>query len=486
MELMPPIASPGQQTGNSDVPIGTVWQPTLADPGSVAGVTLGEFYTDNLKLAPHGKPKQSSWVTEIQPFFKAAYRGPRFSGLVDYRLTGYLYDGQASHDQLAQNLDANGKLIVLPRHFFIDGSALYGRAIINNELSAGSGSFFLNGNQTNVAVGSLSPYWLQDLGRVGTVTLRYTLGRVVYNDRGISAQAPGVLSGIPDVTSNALQFNLVSPEDQTWGWNFGYADQRLDPDFGPSTRFAKARLGTSLQVTHQLELLADAGKEDKFLPDGTVQVLRAPFWDAGFEWSSTRDNFRVIAGHRFYGRSYQLSWSHRAALLTTDVSYVEQPTTYNQQLLGSIFGSGLMPPVSVRPRIPSLTEFQPYLSKRWVATATYTMPKSSLKVTVYDESRAYFMQASGKERVENADVSWLFNLGPFTTLTPSLNWQRYRFRSGQISYRRYAQLAVAHQLNPKNFAILGLRHDSSTVYSGVPGAHGYDANVIFLQWTHLF
>lgn len=476
----------GVASDSENLPPGVIPQPTIDSPGVILGITVGELYTDNLKLAGSGTPKQSSWITEVQPFIKSAFSGPRFSGLFNYTLTGYVYEGQGSHNQLTQNLNANGTLTILPQHLFLDGSALYGREIINNELSAGSGSFFLNNNQANVAVGTLSPYWLQDLGRVGTMTLRYTRGRVVYNDRGIPAQDPALLSGIPDVTSDAVQFDLVSPRDQTWGWNLGYADQRLDPDFGPSVRFARARVGASLQVSDSLQLLADGGKEDKFLPDGTVRRLGASFWDVGFDWSNPRDNFRLMTGHRFYGRSYQLSWTHHAALLTTNLSYVEQPTTYNQQLLGSNFGGGAMPPISLRPPIPSLTELQPYLSKRGTATVTYTMPTSTLRVTAYRESRAYFMQDSGQERVTNADVSWLFNVGAFTTLTPSLDWQRYQFRSGQISYLRYAQLVLAHQLNTRNFAILRLRRDSSTVSSGVPGAHGYDANVIFLQWTHLF
>lgn len=482
----PPVAAPGQQTENSDMQTGTVWQPTLDDPGWVWGVTLGELFTDNLKLAPSGKPKQSGWITEIQPFFKAAYRGPHFSGLVDYRLTGYLYEEPASHTQLAQNLEANGKLIIMPQHFFIDGSALYGRAIINNELSAGSGSFFLNGNQTNVAVGSLSPYWLQDLGNVGSMTLRYTRGRVVYNNRGIPTENRTLLNGIPNVTSNTAQFSLVSPESQTLGWNLGYTEQQLNPDFGSSLTFAVAKLGSSLQVSNNTRLLADVGKESKFLPDGTMQKLGAPFWEAGFEWSITRNKFRVMAGHRFFGRSFQLSWMHQASLLTTDLTYVEQPTSYNQQLLGMNSETGAPLPINVGPAIPSLTELQPYLSKRLSASAVYTMPRSALRVSVYDESRTYFVQNSREERVANAGVSWLFNVGAFTTITPSIDWLRYQFRSGQISYSHYEQLAVVHQINAKNFCSLQLRHESSKVYSGVPGAHGYNANVIFLQWTHLF
>lgn len=476
----------GPAAGSENLPPGVIPQPSIDSPGVVAGVMLGELYTDNLTLAARGRPKQTSWITEIQPFIKSAYRGPRFSGLFDYKLTGYLYKGQSRHNQLTQNLDAYGTLTILPRHFFLDGSALYGREIINNALTAGSGAFFLNNNQANVAIATLSPYWLQDLGKVGTMTLRYTRGRVVYNNRGIPAQGHALLNGIPNVTSNAVQFSVVSPKYQTWGWNVGYSEQHLVPDFGPGVQFARAKLGASLQVNNNTRLLADVGKESKFLPDGTVQKLGASFWDVGFDWSNTRNHLRLMTGHRFYGRSYQLSWTHQAALLTTNLSYVEQPTTYNQQLLGLNSGMGVMPPISIRAAIPSLTERQPYLSKRWTAGAAYSMPRSTLSVTVYEESRTYFVQNSGQERVANADVAWLFNLGPFTTLSPSFDWQRYQFRNGQISYRRYAQLALVHQLDTRNFVSLRLRRDSSTVYSGLPDAHGYQANVIFLQLTHLF
>jgi hypothetical protein len=479
-------ASGGPAWGGENTPLGVIPQPNIDSPGVVTGVTLGELYVDNLTLAARGQPKQTSWITEIQPFIKSAYRAPRFFGMFDYTLTGYLYKGQSRYNQLAQNLDTQGTLTILPRHFFLDGSASYGREVVNPNLPAAPGTFFLNNNRVNVAVGTLSPYWLQDLGNLGNMTLRYTRGRVVYNNRGIPTAGHALLNGIPDVTSNAVQFSLVSPKYQTWGWNLGYSEQQLNPDFGSSLTFAVAKVGASLQVSNNTRLLADVGKESKFLPDGTVQKLGAPFWEAGFEWSITRNKFKVMAGHRFFGRSLQLSWQHQASLLTTDLSYVEQPTSYNQQLLGLSSGTGVAPPVNLGSAAPSLSERQPYLSKRLSASAAYTMPSSTLSVRVYDESRTYFVQNSSDERVANADISWLFNVGAFTTLTPSFGWQRYQFRSGQISNMGYAQLVIVHQLNPKNFGSLRLRHYSSNVSSGSPGAHGYGANVIFLQWTHLF
>jgi len=502
--------SPNEQTGSENLPPGVIPQPTPDNPGLVTGVTLGELYTDNLKLAASGASKQSSWITVIQPFVRSAASGPRFSGIFDYKLTGYVYEGGSNHDQLAQDLHAQGTLAVVPQHLFLDGTATYGREIINNELPAGQGTFFLNNNQANVATASLSPYWIQDVGNVGTMSLRYTRGRVVYNRRGIPDQNGALLTGVPDVTSNSVQFSLVGPKYEAWGWNVGYTEQRLsrgfapqavnstppsnldggfeqpsNPDFGRSSDFAMAQAGISRQINPSTRLLADAGKENKYLPDGSYQHLGATFWDAGFEWASTQDSFKLLVGHRFYGHSGQLSWTHTAALLTTTVEYVEKPTDLNQQLLGQNPGEIAITPIGT-PQIPSLIESRVYLMKRASAVATYEMPKGQLSLTLYDESRKYFELDNAREKVENANLAWLFDWGPFTTFTPTVGWQRYQFRDGQINNTRYVQLALVHQINPDNFGSLRLRNDSRSAYEVLQGAHGYRVNVIYFEWTHLF
>lgn len=479
-----PATASGGITANATQSVGVIPQPTIANPGLVTGITLGELYTDNLTLSAPGQPKESGLVTQIEPFLKTAFDAPRFSGLLDYTLTGYLYKNKTQYNQLAQNLDAFGTLTVLPQHLFLDGTATYGRRTINQAFPSGA-AYFLSNNQANLAMGTLSPYWVQGLGGVGTATLRYTHGRVVYDTQGIPAQDDTLLSGVPNITSNALEFSLVSPKDQIWGWNLLYSNQRLEPDLGSSVDFGVASLETSVQASRNTRLLATVGKENKFLPDGTVDRLGAGFWNAGFEWSDTRNDFKLLTGHRFFGRSYELSWNHQAALLTTTLSYVEEPTDLNQQWLDQNPGTAVTSPFYIPPS-QSLTEFQPYLSKRATASAGYTMPTGTLTVTLYDELRTYFASNGSQERVANADVSWLFNIGAFTTFTPTFGWQRYRFQTGQINYTSYAQLALVHQFNPANLGSVSLRRGSANSYLGAPGAHGYRVNVIFISWTRLF
>lgn len=480
----PPALSPTPYgLAADDLPTGVIPQPSLAFPGVVTGVTLGEMYTDNLTLASSGRPKETSWITQIQPFIRSAYRGPRLSGILNYTLTGYLYPGKASHNQVAQKLDARGTFTILPQHLFLDGSALYGREVINSELPVGSGTFFLDRNRANVSRATLSPYWIQDLGSVGMMTLRYSYGRVMYDTKGISGQNAGLLTGVPDITSNGVLFSVVSPQYRKWTWNFDYSNQLIQRDFGPSARFAIAKLATAVKISDSTSLLADVGKENNFRPDGTVDTMGASFWDVGVERSSARNTVRAMVGHRFYGHSYQFSWTRSAALLTTAISYVEKPTDLNQQLLGQ--GADVIPPVGFF-AVPSLREQQVYLMKRAMASVAYEMPKSTLRLALYDERRSFFLLNGGQERVANADLTWLFNFGPYTTLTPTIGWQRYRYRDGQTNRNQFAQLALAHQFNPKNFGSVRLRHDSRNIQSAMSGARDYGVNVIFVQLTHLF
>ena len=481
-----PIGDDGEAP-NPDQRIGTVPQPTIAEPGWEVGITLGELYTDNLTLASSGRPKQSSWITQIQPFFKGAYAGPRFSGVLDYTLNGYVYPSQSSYNQLNQNLNAQGTFIVVPQHLFLDATALYGSEVIDNQRAYSSGTYFLSNNRANAARYTISPSWIQELGNVGIMRLRYSYGRVMYNTKGIPRQSGNVLSGIPDITSNAVQFSLVSPKDRSWGWDVGYSEQRIDPDFGRGIDYATARVGAYLEVSPTTRLLADAGRETNFLPDGSVDKLGASFWDAGFAWSNGRYNLRAKFGHRFYGRSYDFSWSRKGALLTTSLGYHEQPTDLNQQLLGQNPGQVISTP-TFHPGLPSLRDHQVYLMKRATASASYEMPRGRLSVRAYDEKRTFFLAGNGQQKVANVNIDWLYNIGPLTTLKPTLGWQRYQFEDGLVRYNRYAQVELLHQFNPKNFASLRLRHDSSNVNSVLAGSAvgGYGVNVIFLQWTHLF
>src|SRR5690242_16442718 len=65
-------SDPGGQTYDSENSApGEIRQPSLDAPGLVTGVTLGQIYTDNLRLGRGGESGQG-WITQVQPFVRAA------------------------------------------------------------------------------------------------------------------------------------------------------------------------------------------------------------------------------------------------------------------------------------------------------------------------------------------------------------------------------------------------------------------------------
>ena len=473
------VAAQAAASGNAGP--GSIPQPTTDAPGFVLGVKLGELYTNNLELVPAGKPRQGSWITEVRPFVKAATRNAWFAGSLDYELTGYAYAGQSSHNQLAQALDARGTLVAVPAHLFVDGSVQYGREVVNGAQAYAPGAFFIDNNSANVARTQLSPYWVQGLGRWAQLMARLSWGRIDYSTRGIAGHSDELLQGIPDTTSKAAQLSLVGQSTGAWDWRFDYSDQRLDPDFGIATEYASAKLRVSRQVGVHMRLLLDAGKENRYLPDGTVNVLGASLWDVGFEWLGARDQLRLLVGHRFYGHSYDFSWSHTAALLTMQLGYVEQPTNLANQLLS---GSAAQLPSLGYPVYGTLGNQQVYLMRRATASLTLQMPHGNLQLSAYNDRRDYFVLQRERERVTNADIAWRLDLSAKTTLTPGFGWQRYQHIDDSVQTLHYAQVTLLHQFNPDDFASLRLRKYEGGVQAGPD--NGYAASVVFLEWTHLF
>lgn len=476
----------------AQLPAGAAAEPSIQTPGLVTGIKLGELYTDNVRLAGDGQSKDARFITVVRPFVKAAWNRPRLTAVFNATLSGYVYAGHSDENQLAEHLNTHGTLAMVPQHLYLDGAASYGRQIINNAAPAG-GTFFLNNNRANVATAMLSPYWVQNLGRVGTMTLRYSEGRVAYNTHGIKGTSGNELVGISDITTYGLNFSIVSPKDEIWGWKLLYSGERLKPDGRESLRFARAMFELSRQISLHGRVLADVGKENHYYPDGRVATLGAKFWDAGYQWSDTRNFFELRGGHHFYGRSARVAWTHNAARLTTHVGYEEHPTDLNQQLMANASGlnaSELSAPNLNVPQgisgVPSLFERRIYLMKRASASADYTMATSQLTVALYNEQRDFFLQGTSHETVSDVHAAWRFDLGPFTTLTPTVGWQRYRFRDQQVNHTNYEQLEFVHQISRSDFLSVRVRHASRNVDAVVPNGHGYKVNVLYASWTHLF
>lgn len=433
-------------------------------------LTVGEIYTDNLFLAPPGAEREDEFVTEIEPGLKLRYSAPRLQATVDYRLQGLVYAEHSDMNHAYNQLNANATLEAIEDWFFIAGRTIYDHQVIDPEETGGRSNLFGSSNRTGISATTISPYIQHSLGSIGVATLRYGYGRIFYS------------SDIPDVTSNTYSFLLArQPQYGPLTYDLFYLNQKIDPDRGRDLSFKRARLGLQYHVSARTSLVANVGKENRFLPNGTIDELGSTFWNAGARWHSEQDQLEILYGHRFFGATYQFSWRHDGADVHTDVSYREEPTNYNRMLLGRRPSTAIQSPVFSYPRLPSLRDRRIFVLKRAALDVAFDLSDSQIRVRLYNEHREY-VELAETDHVQGGRLSWEFALGSRDSLVPSYSYRRYEFRDGQINYYYRSEVEWQHRIGREFNFHLALRNEKRNAISG----RGYRVNTILLELTRHF
>lgn len=446
----------------------------------VPSVSLSEIYSDNITLRPDHT--QSDFITELRPGLNACAQMPRFRGDLSYSLQGLYYARYSSHNAVYSQLGADTTTVLLPRHVFFSANTSYGQAVINPAQPYSTSNVLDTGNTTNVWTFNLSPYVEQGLGRLGHSTLRYTYGRVLYANNNYRNGN----SGLSDTTSNTASAQIVNPQtNELWTWKADYRTQQLQRSGNVAQRtvyFDTASLQLGYKVRTNFEILAQGGIEDRYNLDGTTDRLASPFWNAGFRWATAFNDFELRYGHRFFGPTYTAKWQLNLPRLKAAMTYNEQPTESNNEFLNMRAGQQngqLLPNVPVL----QLNQYQIYISKRLSADIDYALGQTKLTLGGYSELRQYRASGVPDERVQDADVSWIFPLGVRTSLTPRWTWQRYDQPDGRPDYLQQELLTLGHRLGLASTARLVLRHQSRTSHAQ---RSGYKENAVILEYSRIF
>src|SRR5699024_83477 len=90
-------------------------------------------------------------------------------------------------------------------------------SVINPSAVYSRSNILRPGNRTSTWRTNISPYWFQDLGRIGQGTLRYRYGRTEYGRESL-----------PDYSLNGVHLNVSSPPaNPVWSYQFNAASQRV-------------------------------------------------------------------------------------------------------------------------------------------------------------------------------------------------------------------------------------------------------------------
>ncbi len=261
-------------------------------------------------------PSVSELITEVRPGIQFSSRSGRLQGVASYSL-GLVHRSRNDPSFEAQHqLSAALTGALIENFAFVDVTASIGKQAIS---AFGQQSFAeqnaSNSNQQEVGTLTISPSLRGNLAGVAVYDLRLTASGT--NTRkstvGDSTSTGGSLS-----VSSANRGALVG-----WGLNAS----TTTTDFRGTGKSTNDRAIASLELNPDVDLGLSlrAGRESTDI--GVAQTQSYDTWGASARWSpSPRTLVNVSGDSRFFGRSHNISVSHRLPLSSLRFSSVRDVT----------------------------------------------------------------------------------------------------------------------------------------------------------------
>ncbi|MGB5082987.1 MAG: TIGR03016 family PEP-CTERM system-associated outer membrane protein [Burkholderiales bacterium] len=373
----------------------------------VPTLSAGETYTDNVSLTPDAV-KQGDWVTQVSPGISIAATGTRLRFNAAYAPEAIYHARGQTEYQTYQRLHATGQAELAKQLLFVDAGVTVDQANISLRGPIAESNVNATGNRTTTKTFFVSPYLLRDFGSAVRAEARLT--HSVANSDNTT-----VLS---DSEANRINLRLANgPAYKLLTWNLDYRRETINyeslPDIDIETITANARR----LVTPTVGLLAKVGYEN-YDSLGTKSELKGSSWGTGLDWTPTpRTRAAATVGQRFYGKTYNIDFSHRTRLTTWSAGYGEDITTTRSDFfipvttstagyLDTLFLTQFPDPVARQKAVeefiartglpPSLTvpvnffSNQLFLVKRWQASTSLLGVRNVLLANVFRETREVF------------------------------------------------------------------------------------------------
>ncbi len=456
-----------------------------AEWDATARLHLSEIYTDNLRLAVDDEEHES--ITQINPGFSLTGRGARVRVGADYTMQNLFYAHNPDSNTTHHQLRAWEQSELIKDWFYFDSSASISQQLVSPSERVSVDNLNLTGNRSDVVTFQVEPYIKRDLGAYATTELRYSHGWVDYEADGVSDTQSSTASGY--IANGYGATHLF--------WRLAHREQReIRDDAADSTRSSTTGM-MRYRVLSTLSLIGYAGREENDIqsnrpsPDGT-------YWSAGFRWHPspklsleatkgrneeqahlqwspiTRTAIDISYRDRDVGLNTSETWngtlSHRTRRSTWALSYTEEVT--NDQFLAlqgqeagflvDSQGQVSSDPNTGEPAIGFRDVFglsnQEFLRTRAQLSMNYRSGKSTVSLSVYDETRTYELSAAELE-TKGGSASWNWRFAARTSSRISVQGQRYEaLNSSDPGQTVKTSLSLARQLSPRTNARVEVSH----------------------------
>ena len=469
----------------------------LAAPQAQAGWTFAptlqvrETWSDNVLLESEANAK-SSFIHEVTPGFRLSHRGPRLVLNSTYQLNYYNIqnDDVRNTNRSSRLLRADGKASVVEQLLYVDATASIQQRAVSPFAQEVEGGGYITSNRQEVKAWRISPYLVHRFGASATGELRYVRDSV---DAG--------LSGLGNTDGDTLSLNLNSGSNfRTLGWGFAASSQKIQDEVRNDSEIKTANLNLRWRAGRTLTLLANAGYDD-YDYDSLGGANSGRAWSTGFQWTpSSRSNVQATVGRRYFGPSRTLSAQHRSRRTVWSINYSDTVSTTRANflipsavdtaaLLDGLFLPNFPDPVERARAVeayirlnqlpPSLADNINYFSNRYMlqkqlrATMAWRGARSGATVSVFRIRRDALSVretdsillgnslSSINDDVKQAGVDLQLNyrLTPRSTINLLASaTDNESLTTGFASRANTVRLNARHQLRPKMFGTIELRH----------------------------
>ena len=393
----------------------------LALPGSVlaefdASVRVGLVHTDNLRLS--STISEDETVFLLEPTIEYSRRGKLFEADVAYVVQGYHYSDLAENE-VFHNINAIGRLLLVPDRFTVELGATRVQAIVNNQVAIPISNLPLSGNRVARDDYFVKPIYTHDLGSGFELATNYAQIWIEVGDPELEdgqTEAPNLQGNRQSEGAFELD-NYSRGEGMTVAARYNW--ERTEYDDATPFEYQKAEFELGAWVSRTVRLFAIIGQEsdwDTPLDPG----LAADLWEVGAAYRTTNGATATIAvGERNFGTSFRGEFGmplRSGGLLA--IRLFQQPTTQGVQRFRQ---DDPTEAIIARDLLTQLGQSQRFISNRLEASVTQSFRRLSFEISALVEERTDVTTALGLELPdvdqESLGLSVTYELGARTELS---------------------------------------------------------------------
>ncbi|WP_317202226.1 TIGR03016 family PEP-CTERM system-associated outer membrane protein [Janthinobacterium sp.] len=428
---------------------------------------LHQSYTDNVALSG-ADAAQSQMVSELVPGLALSRKGPRFTLNASFQEHLFAYSKQQSGGtrKSEQQLQASLHGRLLGELLFLDGSAAIGEQTASAFGPQINDNPYATSNRTMVRSYRVAPYLSHHFSDYANAELRYTRDAV-----RTDAVGPGRSDG--DGLALSLRSGAMFRDV---GWGLRYSRQHVQAGDAGDTTARLLNLNLRYQLTAQVALTADAGRDQYDYAGQGGAPTSGRSWSAGLDWTpSPRSSLQVSLGRRYFGADNSLHLSHRSrntvwmGNYTTSVSngrseFLQTSTTSTADLLDRLLSASIPDAAARRLAVDAyirnnnvpatLNSSAHYVSNRYELlhqfqiSGAFNLPRTTIVVTLFDTRRSALSQV----QIDNALLG--------SSGSSANDNTRQTGGAATVNWRPWARTAVN----------LGLTYSKSDALGSAPGA----------------